>query len=116
MFSPPQPKRDPLELMQQIKEIKRGILKKKNRFFMKQTRIFVLTTEPRLKYYKTEHDFRGEIPLTQEVVAKTNGDGSFSLIAQRKTYVMVEIAPGDAEEWVEAINEAVQTYSINLNK
>jgi len=83
---------------------------------MKQTRIFVLTTEPRLKYYKTENDFRGEIPLTSEVVAKANGDGSFSLTTNRKTYNMVEINAGDAEDWAEAINYAVQTYSVNLIK
>lgn len=65
--------------MLEVKEIKKGLLKKKNRFFMKQTRIFILTTEPRLKYYKTENDFRGEIPLTSEVVAKLNSDGSFTL-------------------------------------
>jgi hypothetical protein len=63
----------------QIKEIKRGELRKKNRFFMQQTRTFVLTSEPRLKYYKNESDFRGEIPLTNDVVAKIKSDGSFKL-------------------------------------
>ena len=66
-------------MMQQIKEIKRGLLKKKNRFFMQQNRIFILTTEPRLKYYKNDNDFRGEIPLTSDVTAKYTGDGQFKL-------------------------------------
>jgi hypothetical protein len=44
---------------------------------MQQTRIFVLTSEPRLKYYKNENDFRGEIPLTQDVKAVSIGDGAF---------------------------------------
>ena len=46
---------------------------------MQQTRTFVLTSEPRLKYYKNESDFRGEIPLTNDVVAKIKSDGSFKL-------------------------------------
>jgi hypothetical protein len=46
---------------------------------MNQIRIFVLTSEPRLKYYKNETDFRGEIPLTNQVSAKSTGDGTFKL-------------------------------------
>ena len=65
--------------MHSINQIKKGFLKKKNRFFMNQIRIFVLTSEPRLKYYKNETDFRGEIPLTNQVSAKYNGDGTFKL-------------------------------------
>lgn len=83
---------------------------------MHQIRIFILTSEPRLKYYKNETDFRGEIALTQDVVAKSNGDGSFKLQTSRKTYIMKEVTPGDADEWVQAINKAVEIYSINLNK
>lgn len=81
---------------------------------MQQTRTFVLTSEPRLKYYKNDTDFRGEIPLTNEVKAKLNNDGSFLLCTPRKTYTIREIGGGEAEEWVNAINEAVKRYGKNL--
>jgi len=38
--------------------MKRGILKKRNEFFMKQGRMFILTNEPSLKYYKNETELR----------------------------------------------------------
>ena len=83
---------------------------------MQQTRTFVLTSEPRLKYYKNDDDFRGEIPLTKEVEAQLNSDGSFKLITSRKSYVIKEMSQGEAEEWVAAINDAVRKYGKNLNQ
>lgn len=81
---------------------------------MNQNRLFILTSEPRLKYYKTEQDFRGEIPLTSEVSAELLKEGSFRLITSRKVYIMKEIEPGDAFDWVNQINHAVQNYGKNL--
>ena len=51
----------------------------------------MLTSEPRLKYYKNDEDFRGEIPLTQGVEAQLNNDGSFKLITPRKSFVIREM-------------------------
>ena len=82
---------------------------------MQQIRTFVLTSEPRLKYYKNDSDFRGEIPLTNEVEAKLGSDGSFKLCTPRKTYVIREMQGGEAEEWVQAINEAVKRFGKYLN-
>ena len=70
----------------------------------------MLTSEPRLKYYKNENDFRGEIPLTNDVEAKLCPDGSFKLCTSRKTYIIKELQAGEAEEWVSSINEAVKKY------
>lgn len=82
---------------------------------MQQTRIFVLTSEPRLKYYKNENDFRGEIPLTQDVKAVSTGDGAFQLQTPKKVYVIKELQNGEAEDWASAINEAVKKFGKNLN-
>ena len=82
---------------------------------MQQTRTFVLTSEPRLKYYKNDEDFRGEIPLTHEVEAMLKSDGSFKLKTPRKSFVIREMVEGEAEEWVVAINLAVKKYGKNLN-
>jgi hypothetical protein len=74
-----------------------------------------LTSEPRLKYYKNDSDFRGEIPLTYDVEAKFLGDSSFKLVTPRKTFVIRGISNSEAAEWAEAINEAVKRYGKNLN-
>lgn len=41
-----------------IQEIRRGLLKKKNEWYMQQTRTFVLTNEPRLRYYRNGTELR----------------------------------------------------------
>lgn len=41
-----------------MKELKKGVLKKKNEFYMQQTRTFILTNEPKLRYYKNETEYR----------------------------------------------------------
>lgn len=74
---------------------------------MLQTRTFVLTTEPRLKYYKNDVEFRGEIPLTLDVRAQLTGSGMFTLSGSRKVFNLRGLQQGDAELWVEAINTAV---------
>jgi hypothetical protein len=48
-----------------IKEVKRGVLKKRNEYFMKQSRLFVLTNEPKLTYYKNETELKGEVLLSR---------------------------------------------------
>lgn len=49
----------------EIKEVKRGVLKKRNEYFMKQARTFILTTEPRLTYYKNDTEYKGEVLLSR---------------------------------------------------
>jgi len=71
----------------------------------------VLTSEPRLKYYKNETDFRGEIPLNIEVKAELIKMDTFKLTTPSKVYIMKETIQNDAEEWVFAINNAIQMYS-----
>ena len=63
--------------VEKIKEIKRGDLKKRNKFFVKQTRTFVLTNEPRIKYYKNKTELRGEVLLTPQVEAVYIDKGTF---------------------------------------
>lgn len=70
-----------------------------------------MTSEPRLKYYKNDLDFRGEIPLTAEVKVKNIGGGIFSITTSRKTYNIREINTGEADQWVEAINNAIAKFA-----
>ncbi len=41
-----------------LREIKRGLLKKRNEYYMQQTRTFILTNEPKLRYYKSDSEYR----------------------------------------------------------
>lgn len=41
-----------------LKELKRGLLKKRNEFYLQQTRTFILTNEPKLRYYKNEEEYK----------------------------------------------------------
>lgn len=57
-------------LFQKSVEIKRGLLMKRNPWFINQKRLFILTNQPRLMYFKDENTFRGEIILTKDTEAK----------------------------------------------
>lgn len=57
------------KLFEQSKEIKKGWLMKRNPWFVNQKRLFILTNQPRLMYFKDENTFRGEILLTKDTVA-----------------------------------------------
>lgn len=58
------------KLFEKSKEIKRGWLMKRNPWFVNQKRLFILTNQPRLMYFKDENTFRGEIMLSKNTVAK----------------------------------------------
>lgn len=58
------------KLFEASKELKRGWLMKRNPWFVNQKRLFILTNQPRLMYFKDENTFRGEILLTKDSVAK----------------------------------------------
>jgi len=54
------------KLFEKSKEIKRGWLMKRNPWFIHQSRLFILTNQPRLMYFKDENTFKGEIILNKE--------------------------------------------------
>lgn len=56
------------KLFENSKEIKRGWLMKRNPWLVHQNRLFILTNQPRLMYFKDENNFRGEIPLSADTV------------------------------------------------
>jgi len=57
-------------LFEKSKEIKRGYLLKRNPWLVNQNRLFILTNQPRLMYFKDESTFRGEIPLSKDTECK----------------------------------------------
>ena len=64
----------------EIKEVKRGQLKKRNQYYMKQVRTFILTNEPKLTYYKNETELKGEIILSRQVYARRSGRDRFEIV------------------------------------
>ena len=58
------------QLFDNSKQIKKGYLMKRNPWFMNQKRLFILTDQPKLMYFKDETNFRGFIPLTKDTKAK----------------------------------------------
>lgn len=61
---------DFVKLMNNSKELKRGHLMKRNPWLVFQNRLFILTDQPRLTYFKDEDNFRGEIPLSGDTICK----------------------------------------------
>lgn len=74
-----------------------------------------MTSEPRLKYYTTNNEFKGEISLTKDVYAELMNKEAIKLVSPRKDFIMFEITKGEAREWVRLINEAIEKFS-GLNK
>eukprot|EP00347_Sterkiella_histriomuscorum_P007491 403348718 len=93
-----------------IEDIKRGLLKKRNEYYIQQTRSFVLTNEPTLKYYKNDNNYRGEIVLSRGVYARRSGRDRFEIVTPNSTYFLKEIKPGDSDQWINAINIAINQY------
>lgn len=103
-----------------LKEIKKGILKKRNEWYIQQERTFLLTNEPTLKYYRNEtilrvnpinayHNFllQGEIRLSKNVYARRNGRDRFEIVTPGRVYFLREIKAGDSDSWIQAINDAI---------
>lgn len=81
----------------EIKEVKRGHLKKKNQYFMKQVRTFILTNEPKLTYYKNETEYKGEVILSRQVYARRSGRDRFEIVTPQRTYFLIECSAGESD-------------------
>ncbi|CDW79266.1 3-phosphoinositide-dependent protein kinase 1 [Stylonychia lemnae] len=93
-----------------VEELKRGLLKKRNEYFMQQTRTFILTNEPSLKYYKNESQFRGEVRLSRAVYARRTGRDRFEIVTPGRIYHLKEVKAGDSDQWINAINIAINQH------
>ncbi|CDW87721.1 3-phosphoinositide-dependent protein kinase 1 [Stylonychia lemnae] len=94
----------------EVKELKRGLIKKRNQYYMKQVRTFILTTEPKLSYYKDETEYRGQIPLTRQVYARRSGRDRFEVVTPQRTYFLFECQAGDSDQWIVQINQVISQY------
>mmetsp|Transcript_40270 Transcript_40270/g.38741 ORF Transcript_40270/g.38741 Transcript_40270/m.38741 type:complete len:82 (+) Transcript_40270:1334-1579(+) len=77
---------------------------------MNQTRTFILTNEPRLKYYKNGTEYRGEVLLSRHVYAKRTSRDKFDIVTPNRTYYIREVTPGDSDKWIISINQAIHDF------
>jgi len=77
---------------------------------MQQTRTFILTNEPRLKYYKGDNEYRGEVILNRQVYARRSGRDRFEIVTPKRTYFLREVVAGDSDEWISAINKTIDEF------
>lgn len=96
-------------LFQKSVEIKRGFLMKRNPWFINQKRLFILTNQPRLMYFKDENTFRGEIILTKDTVAKKICKFKFQITTKQRTYYLRHPDKGSIDSWVQSINDVCRS-------
>ena len=87
---------------------------------MQQARTFILSSEPIIKYYRNgtelrvsscyDYQFQGEIKLNRQVYARRSGRDRFEIITKNRTYYLREMQAGDADQWIQAINDAINDY------
>ncbi len=96
-----------------------GLLLKKNKWFMKQERLFKLFTTGHLKYFKGS-DEKGTMILTKESKARKISKYEVEIFLSKghKSYVLLQVELASAplkkdnyscllDDWVEAINQVV---------
>jgi hypothetical protein len=64
----------------------------------------VLTSEPKLKYYRNGTELRGEVPLTRQVYARRSGRDRFEIVTGRRVYFLREMQAGESDVWITEIN------------
>ena len=66
--------------------VREGILKKRNEFRLKQARLFVLTRDGCIKYYKDQTLHRGTIVLDAGTQVKRDGKKGFKIVTPQRTW------------------------------
>lgn len=98
------------KLFEQSKEIKRGYLMKRNPWFVNQKRLFILTNQPRLMYFKDENTYRGEIILSKDTRAKKICKYKFEIGTKKRTYYIKHPDKGSVDAWVQTINDTIEQF------
>jgi len=68
----------------------------------------VLTSEPRLKYFK-EEELRGEVPLGRGTQIKKAGNGRFDVITPKRTYQIRGVdKSSNTDLWISEIQKLLK--------
>jgi len=80
--------------------VRQGELKKRNEYMMKQRRLFVMSNDGIIKYYKDKTLHRGTIILCNQTrIAKTSKT-SFEIVTPSRTWYMYESVPNSIDAWI----------------
>jgi 3-phosphoinositide dependent protein kinase-1 len=91
-------------------ELKRGYLMKRNPYYIHQKRLFILTDEPKLMYFKDEDTFKGDIALDGSTTVSKIKRSKFSIKTKDRTYYLKHPDGSSTDAWVEVIQDAVRAH------
>ena len=78
---------------------------------MKQVRLFTLSNDGEIKYYKDGKSFKGGFWLSKDCKCLKVARGSIEIRTPGRTYFLEEIdkKTSKIDEWIKLINEVIQT-------
>ena len=78
---------------------------------MKQVRLFTLSNDGEIKYYKDGKSFKGGFWLSKDCKCLKVARGSIEIRTPGRTYYLEEIdkKTSKIDEWIKLINEVIQT-------
>ena len=85
-------------------------MKKRNEFYIKQVRLFILNKEGKIDYYKDKILYRGTIKLTKDTKVIKTGKDRFEIHTPHRVYYLFETDSGrhESDNWIDRIREVIQ--------
>ena len=96
------------KLFDKGKEVMKGYLMKRNPWFVNQKRLFILTSHPKLIYFKDDKNLRGEIRIWRGTKVKKVWKYKFEVETPKRTYYLRHPDKGSVDVWVQAINDLIK--------
>ena len=80
--------------------MREGVLKKRNEFGMKQTRLFILFRFGIIKYFKNWTLHRGTIVLKKTDTIRRVGKNAFDIVTANRTWHLFDEGQGLLDAWI----------------
>ena len=80
---------------------------KRNEWYWKQERLFVLTLDGTIKYFDIDIVQKGEINMNKQTRCVRDSDKHFELINGDRTYYLFSEKAGVVDQWITDINKVV---------
>lgn len=89
--------------------VREGELKKRNEYRLKQTRLFCLTRDGLIKYYKDKMLHRGTILLCKNSRVSKSSKKSFEIKTPKRTWYLYEVETNTIDAWIRDIESVIAT-------
>ena len=89
--------------------IRDGEMKKRNEFYWKQVRRFVLYPDGNIKYYKNKTIQRGNIFLDGKTRVVKTGRNSMEIQQAARTYYLFDSGKSDIDGWITDLKRVIAT-------